>query len=356
MYHLIVEWLGRGSAIVDLLLKDYRKAFDLIRHSVAITNLRTMGAHKHILLLVINFLQARYQCVYRLFLGDTDSKWVELTCRAPQGTKVASLLFLAEINIILSGYEERLKYVDDLSVLLKYIVEKSEVVPQFCNEIINNFKDECTANSRQINEGKTKILRFNPLKRDFVCTPPPYPSESLTVVLGVKFSINCSFGHHANTIIKKANSAMRTPILMCLFGFSVSQLRIAYLTYIRRILEYACPVWGPKVKNTIYLSDQLASIQERAVKVIFCNAFTEYKLALSTLQIPSLQKRRLSLILESDQYLLRSDKHRLILPPVLVKHRSTRSKNIDRLAAPPSRINRFSDSFISFFVSKYNHS
>ena len=133
MYHLIVEWLDRGSAIVDLLLVDYRKAFDLIRHSVAITNLRTMGAQKHILLLVINFLQTRYQCVSQvfssLFPGDTDSEWVELTCGAPQGTNLASLLFLAVINFILPGYEERFKYVDDLSVLLKYIVEKCEAAP-----------------------------------------------------------------------------------------------------------------------------------------------------------------------------------------------------------------------------------
>ena len=90
------------------------KAFDLIRHSVAITNLRTMGAHKHILLLVINFLQARYQCVYMLLPGDTDSEWVELTCGAPQVTNLPIPRFLAVINFILSGYEEKFKYVDDV--------------------------------------------------------------------------------------------------------------------------------------------------------------------------------------------------------------------------------------------------
>ncbi|XP_065564321.1 uncharacterized protein LOC136029743 [Artemia franciscana] len=55
MYHLIVEWLDRGSAIVDLLLVDYRKAFDLIRHSVAITNLRTMDSTICSLSLVLDF-------------------------------------------------------------------------------------------------------------------------------------------------------------------------------------------------------------------------------------------------------------------------------------------------------------
>ena len=60
-----------------------------------------------------------------------------------------------------------------------------------------------------------------------MCPPPPYPSESSAVVLGVKFSIDCSFSLRVDTIIKKANSAIRTLILMRRFGFSVAQLRIA---------------------------------------------------------------------------------------------------------------------------------
>ena len=87
------------------------------------------GWGTYIFLLVINFLQACYQCIYSLFPGDTNSEWVELTCGAPQGNKLASVLFLEVINFILSCYEERFKYVDDLSVLLKYIVEKSEAAP-----------------------------------------------------------------------------------------------------------------------------------------------------------------------------------------------------------------------------------
>jgi hypothetical protein len=68
MYLLIVEWLYRGSAIVGLLLVDYLKAFDLIRYFISVTNLLVMGAREHILLLVIDFLQNRFQCVYSLSL------------------------------------------------------------------------------------------------------------------------------------------------------------------------------------------------------------------------------------------------------------------------------------------------
>ena len=61
LYHLIVQWLKSEEALVDLLLVDYMKAFDLIKHLIAATNLKRMGARKHILLPVIDFLRSRCQ-------------------------------------------------------------------------------------------------------------------------------------------------------------------------------------------------------------------------------------------------------------------------------------------------------
>ena len=75
--------------------------------------------------------------------------------------------------------------------------------------------------SLQISKGKTKILRFNPLKRNFVSPPPRRPSVSLAVILSVTFSVDCSFSTHVDTITKKANGAMRTLILLRRFGSSV---------------------------------------------------------------------------------------------------------------------------------------
>ena len=76
----------------------------------------------------------------------------------------------------------------------------------------------------------------------------------------------------------------------------MSQLKTAYLTYILPILEYACPVWGPHVNNTNYLSDHLESLQKRVFRVILSDTYVSYELALSVLQIPSIRDRRLSLI------------------------------------------------------------
>ena len=86
------------------------------------------------------------------------SRQAGLTCGAPQGTKLATLLFLAVINFVFSEFKDRFKYVDNLSVLLKHLIVNSEAVPQFSGVIMSNFKDQYTINSLQINEGKAKIL------------------------------------------------------------------------------------------------------------------------------------------------------------------------------------------------------
>ena len=81
LYHLIVQWLESWDAFVDLLLADYRKVLDLIKHLVAGTNLKRMGVSKptayltYILLLVTDLLRSRYERVYLLFSGNLNSEW-----------------------------------------------------------------------------------------------------------------------------------------------------------------------------------------------------------------------------------------------------------------------------------------
>ena len=352
LYHLVVEWLEFGSSFVDLLLVDYRKAFDLIKHPLAAQNLKSMGARKHILQLVVDFLRHRYQKVYALFPGDIESEWVEITCGAPQGTKLAALLFLAVINYVLSDFDDRFKFVDDLSALLKYHVKDSQAVAQFDPNFFDQFKSQCTANSLQINENKSKVLRFNPLKRDFTYPATLFPSASCATILGVTFSVDCSFSIHVQELVKKGHYAMRTLVAMRRLGFPVYQLKTAYLTFIRPILEYACPVWGPQVHHIDYLSDDLEGIQKRAVKIILCDKYVDYSSALKSLEIPSLRDRRFQLMIRFGQFLLSSPVHRTILPPKMPVRANTRSKS--KLMPVSCRTNRLSNSFVPFFTSAFN--
>jgi hypothetical protein len=187
MYHLIVEWLDSPNSVIDLLLADYRKAFDLIEHLIALKDLKEMGAGKNLLLLVRDFLRGRRQSVYPLFADDIHSEWTELTGGCPQGTKQAALLFLAVINKILAEFEERFKFVDDLSSLLKYIVENAVAKKQFEPTLFSDFVNQCKSNSLQLNEQKSKVLHFNLLKQDITIPDVPFPTILSATILGVTF-------------------------------------------------------------------------------------------------------------------------------------------------------------------------
>ena len=134
------------------------------------------------------------------------------------------------INFVLFKFEDRFKYADNLSALLKYIIKNFEVLPKFSDAIMRNFKKAHSISSLPINKGNTQILRFNPLKRNFISRPPPYPSVSSEVTLGATLSVDCSFNTHVDIISIKANGAMRTLILIRRFGYSVFQLKTAYRT------------------------------------------------------------------------------------------------------------------------------
>ena len=47
----------------------------------------------------------------------------------------------------------------------------------------------------------------------------------------------------------------------------ISQSNLVFVSVVRRVLEYACPVWHTNLQN--YLSDNIDMIQERAIKSIF---------------------------------------------------------------------------------------
>ena len=90
-------------------------------------------------------VDSRFSChqhVYALFAKDLNSKWAEITCSAPQGTKLVALLFLAVINHILVDFDEHFKYVNDLPTLIKFFMDKLKAIPQFQGELKDILTDQ----------------------------------------------------------------------------------------------------------------------------------------------------------------------------------------------------------------------
>ena len=188
MYDCILTWLDKGNRFLDLGAIDFQKAFDFINHLIAGQNLKIMGAKKRVLSVIMDFLSNRKQRVYALFEGDSDSDWTGITCGAPQGTKLAAIVFIAVINYLLVKYEDHYKFIDDISFLLKYLVENGIVKKEFSDDFFDAFIAECNVSKLIINTNKSKVLRFNPLKRTFSQPYVPFPIVDSIKILGVTFS------------------------------------------------------------------------------------------------------------------------------------------------------------------------
>jgi len=73
-------------------------------------------------------------------------------------------------------------------------------------------------------------------------------------------------------------------------GACIDDMLHFFKTIIRSVLEYARPVWHNSLTNE--QSDQLESIQKRALKMICCSSFIDYEHMCFLYNLPSLSERR----------------------------------------------------------------
>ena len=108
---LLNEGLDKPNNIAILTLIDFRKAFDLVDHSVAVRELFALGCRISLLPIAINFLCDRK---HRVLYGDHTSGWQYISCGVPQGTKLGPILFLCLVNSVAMNEPVRVKFVDEL--------------------------------------------------------------------------------------------------------------------------------------------------------------------------------------------------------------------------------------------------
>ena len=79
-------------------------------------------------------------------------------------------------------------------------------------------------------------------------------------VLGVTISANLCWNVHVENIVSKASKRMYMLYQVKRAGSEQKDLLKIYLSVIRPVLEYACPVWHPHLPK--YLSDSIEHIKK----------------------------------------------------------------------------------------------
>ena len=170
---------GTGST-VRIVLFDYRKAFDLIDHTLLVRKLLARDLPVGVSFWIIDFLTDRTQ---RVKLGeDCFSEWRNVPAGVPQGTKLGPWLFILMIDDINTSNTELWKYVDDPTIAECVDKKKDSRIQSDVEELIT----KSNQNRFQPNESKCKELRISFAKPAAVFAPIAINGEAIEVVSTVK--------------------------------------------------------------------------------------------------------------------------------------------------------------------------
>ena len=323
--------LDKRNTSLALAFIDFRKAFDLVDHTVVINKAISMGLPPYLVAWLSDFLTGRRQAVR---YHGSISTFQHLTCGVPQGTKMGPLCFLILINDALVHTPHRWKYVDDCTVGIQVNNKSADYSP--LQTTLDHLQEWTEANNMTINHSKTVVMH--------VCTsaasvPPPQvsvDSHNLQVVptaklLGVTIDDQLTWKQHVSTMVRSASYKLFMLRRLSSLGAPADALKVVYTTFILPKLTYASPAWSSSLSLTQQL--QLERVQKRACRTILGQTYTHYEDALSTLCLPSLSSRHLAALEKFGKGILHHPRVRQLLP-CDAPHAPRTTRNPKRLVPP----------------------
>ena len=344
--------LDKRNTSLAVAFVDFRKAFDLVDHTVVLSKAAQLGLPSHLIAWLADFLTGRQQAVR--YQGSVSSL-LPLTCGIPQGTKMGPLCFLILINDALTDTPHRWKYVDDSTIGIPINTRQPDYSP--LQTTLNTLKTWTEENKVSINHNKTVVMHFC-TSSQAVALPQlsvgvhPLQVVQYTKLLGVTVDDRLNWKQHVSNIVRAASYKLYMLRRLKSLGTPGKELCTVYSTFVLPTLMYASPVWSSSL--TLTQKQRLERIQKRACRIILGPAYDGYDRALSTLSLPRLSERHREALGKFGENLLGHPRHRHFLPPDAPPPRRT-TRHINKLvpiSAP--RTDRYKNSAIPTIVNMIN--
>ena len=297
-YNRVTAWLDAGS-VVDVVLFDFAKAFDMVDHEILLFKLSCLGVGGRLLCWVREFLVGRRM---QVIVSGVRSAARVVRSGVPQGSVLGPLLFLVYVNFLPESLSCSCKvFADDLKIYLPIsgssILERTRNLSK-CQHDIDLIYDAAKSWGLSFSVDKCAVLRFERGVTSWadVGTLANYyvNGAQLKFVeahkdLGIMVDLSLRFHRHVRILVGKA-SALSSSLLSATLCRAPSFMRQLYISHIRPLLEFGSTVW-----NTGYLEDLrlLESVQRRWTKKIEGFSDLSYWQRLRTLDLYSVRGRLL---------------------------------------------------------------
>ena len=265
-YHDICKLVDGGNTVHALIL-DFRKAFDVVPHSLLIEKLITYDFDPHLIAWICDFLLNRNQ---KTVLTGQQSEQIQVTSGVPQGSVIGPKLFLIYINDLPEGLNCQVRLFADDTLLYRVVNNSLDSINfQASIATVEQWAEKW---GMGFNVTKTKFLAFGRLpNRGDASNYVPYslkgdPIKEVTKAkyLGITIQSNLKFEDHMENTINKAMRILGM-IKRNLHNAPRKNKLLAFTSLCRPILEYGSSVWDPHQIGHI---KALEMVQNRAIRFI----------------------------------------------------------------------------------------
>jgi hypothetical protein len=271
---------------LDIVYLDFQKAFDKVPHNKLMFKVKQLGIDGNIHKWIENWLSNRKQ---RVVINGTASDWAPVTSGVPQGSVLGPVLFIIYINDIDVGLNNFIsKFADDTKIGNSIITDHDRISLQ---EDLNKISEWSHRWEMPFNVNKCHILQVGTRNQKFNYEMSGVKLESVHCIkdLGVTIASSLKFSQQCKDAAGKANRMLG--FINRSFSFKNKDVILPlYISLVRPHLEYAVQFWSPHHAKDIA---KLEAVQRRATKMITSLRNKSYEERLSSLNLFSLEKRRL---------------------------------------------------------------
>lgn len=234
---------------VDVIFFDFSKAFDRVPFKELIFKLKNINLHPRIVKWISNFITGRS---FQVKVNQSFSSAYPVTSGVPQGGVLSPILFIIYTSDLPSSIRPFnipcQMFADDIKVYKSIQKTDDRVALQ---SAITAVADWSVTWKLPLSSTKTKFLHLGSVEDDYAYYLHGNQINKTAKHRDLGFILNArlTFDEHCEVIASKADRVIHS-LFRGLSTNTVSHLRLAYISYVRPILEYGTTVFNPPTKRS----------------------------------------------------------------------------------------------------------